>query len=51
MMCKGCRHKILDYHEMIIDINSFNNLGGANFWHGDCFVKMILKEYKDGDVK
>jgi hypothetical protein len=51
MKCKGCRHKILDYHEMIIDINSFDNLGGANFWHGDCFVKMILKEYKDGDVK
>jgi hypothetical protein len=47
MKCKGCGHKILDYHEMIIDINSPDNLGNASFWHGDCFVKIILKEYKE----
>ena len=23
MKCKGCGHKILDYHEMIIDIQPF----------------------------
>lgn len=49
MKCKGCGHKILDYHEMIIDIQPSENRQGADFWHGDCYVKMVLREYQEGD--
>jgi hypothetical protein len=49
MKCKGCGHKILDYHEMIIDIQPSENRQGADFWHADCYVKMILKEYKESE--
>ena len=45
MKCKGCGHKILDHHEMIIDVQSIENRQGAVFWHGDCFSKMILNAY------
>ena len=49
MKCKGCGHKILDYHEMIIDIQPRENGEEVNFWHGDCYVNMILNEYRDSD--
>ena len=49
MKCKGCGHKILDYHEMIIDVQPIENRRGADFWHGDCFSKMILNAYLTKD--
>ena len=49
MKCKGCRHKILDYHEMIIDVQPLNNPNSAYFWHVDCFIKMVFREYREGD--
>ena len=56
MKCKGCGKNIMHYHELIINIKSDNygNEDKRDFWHGDCYVKMVLKEYgdlNDGDKK
>jgi hypothetical protein len=44
MKCKGCKNEILSYHELIIQIIPYSDGDEVNFWHGDCFAKLISGE-------
>lgn len=43
IVCKGCKKKIMPYHEAVIDINAFGE-GKTTIWHYNCYIKRLKLE-------